>query len=214
MPLIDQFYMGSMLPAITFDMFALQIDADLVDIDISGSIVADVVNLFIPLVKGFLIPSIVDSINDATPVLIESEINTMLYNSHGLLVLEKLGGLGLDFAYTAVPKVSDTQIDFYMNATVFNNSFGVVPPVDTIGDLLIDVATFDTVQIDISQYMVDSVFLTLYESDRLKLEIDNEMIPATSALSLTTSSLEEFLPGLVATYGEDLPMGIKVSSSV
>ena len=40
------------------------------------------------------------------------------------------------------------------------------------------------------------------------------MIPATSALSLTTSSLEEFLPGLVAKYGEDVNMGIKVSSSV
>jgi hypothetical protein len=161
MPLIDQFYSNTMLPAITFDMFALQIDADLVDIDISGSLIADVVNLFIPLVKGFVIPSVVNSINDATPILIEDEINTMLYNSHGLLVLEKLGGLGLDFAYTAVPKVSDTQIDFYVNATIFNNSFGVVPPVDAIGDLLIDFATFDTAQIDISQYTVDSLFLTL-----------------------------------------------------
>ena len=38
------------------------------------------------------------------------------------------------------------------------------------------------------------------------------MLPKTSALTLTTSSLDEFLPGLIATYGEDLPMAIQISS--
>jgi len=38
------------------------------------------------------------------------------------------------------------------------------------------------------------------------------MLPATSAMTLTTSSLDEFFPGLIATYGEDLPMAIRVAS--
>lgn len=70
MPLIDQFYDNTMLPAITFDMFALQVNPDMIDISISGSIIADVVNLFVQLLKGFLLPLVVNSINDKTPLLV------------------------------------------------------------------------------------------------------------------------------------------------
>lgn len=184
----------------------------MVDISISGSIVADVLNLFVQLLKGILLPFVVNGINKSVPLKIETSINGMIYNSQGLLILEKLGGLGFDFAYTAVPKVSDTQIDFFLNATIFNNSFGIIPPVDGYGDLLIDAGTFDTVQIDISQYTVESMFLTLQESDKLKIYIDDQMIPATSAFNLTTTSLNDLLPGLVDKYGAGLPMGISISS--
>lgn len=136
----------------------------------------------------------------------------MIYNSHGFLVLEKVGGLGIDFAYTAMPKVSDTQIDIYLNGTIFNNSFGLISPMEGYGDLLIDAGTTDTVQVDVSQYMVESLFLTLQESGDLQVYIDDAMIPPTSAFNLTTTSLDELLPGLVEKYGADLPMGIALSS--
>jgi len=38
------------------------------------------------------------------------------------------------------------------------------------------------------------------------------MIPADSAMELTTSSLEEFFPGLEEAFGEDLPMSVKISA--
>ncbi len=38
------------------------------------------------------------------------------------------------------------------------------------------------------------------------------MVPPTKGFSLTTSSLEEYLPGLVAVYGENMPMAILVAS--
>lgn len=68
-------------------------------------------------------------------------MNTIFYNTHGLIVLEALGELGFDFSYTSPPKVSDNQIDFYLNATIFNASFGEISPNEGFGDLLIDTST-------------------------------------------------------------------------
>jgi LBP / BPI / CETP family, C-terminal domain len=193
-----------MIPAIDVDSFMFMIDKDLVDITISGSIVADIANLFVQLFQDLVLGIIVNNVNAVTPAILTSDVNTFLYNIHGKVVLESLGNLGFDFSYTSPPVISDTQIDIYLNATVFNASFGEISPNEGFGDLLIDTTTRENIQIDVSRYMVESVFLTLFESDRLKLMITNELIPATSAFSLTTSSLNVFLPGLVEKYGEDV----------
>jgi len=84
---------------------------------------------------------IVNTVNSAAPPIITSEVNTLFYNTHGLLVIERLGNLGFDFIYTAPAHISDTQVDFYLNGTIFNNSFGVVSPGEGFGDLYIDPAT-------------------------------------------------------------------------
>jgi len=44
-----------MLPAIKFDYFKLVIDRSKIEISLSGSLVADVINLFIQLFKGVIL---------------------------------------------------------------------------------------------------------------------------------------------------------------
>jgi len=65
---------------------------------------------------------------------------------------------------------------------------------------------------DLSQYFCESFFYTFYESDRLKFTISNEMLPAAYANMFTTTSLENLLPGLVAKYGDNMPMAIEISA--
>lgn len=129
-------------------------------------------------------------------------MNTFFYNAGGLLEVDALG-LGVDYSYTAVPVVSDTQIDFYINGTFFSEKFGEIAATGGIGDFYLNTSTSKTVQLEISRYTVESFFLTLFEADKLQLLLTDEMIPPTSTFSLTTTSLEEFLPGLVATYGDN-----------
>jgi len=150
-----------MLPAINMDMFALNINKDMVDITISGSLVADIVDLFIQVFKGLVLNIIVNTVNSAAPPIITSEVNTLFYNMDGRIVIERLGNLGFDFVYTAPATISDTQVVFYVNGTIFNNSFGVVSPGEGFGDLFIDPASSGEVQLDVSQYSVDSLFVTL-----------------------------------------------------
>ena len=46
----------------------------------------------------------------------------------------------------------------------------------------------------------------------MKFTIDDSTIPATSAFSLNTTALDDFLPGLVAKYGPDVPMSLLIST--
>jgi len=57
------------------------------------------------------------------------------------LVFKRYGNLGLDIAYDAPPKVSNTQIDLYLNGTVFNASYGEVVPHDTLPDLNVNTSS-------------------------------------------------------------------------
>lgn len=93
-------------------------------------------------------------------------------------MLDKLFGIGFDFAYTHLPVVSDTQLDFYLNATIFNSQFGEVSPNEGFGDLILDTTTKGNIQLDISRYTVESFFVSLYETGRLEMTLTNEMIPA------------------------------------
>jgi len=145
--------------------------------------------------------------------MIVSEVNSLIFNSAGLLVIPSTS-FGFDFAYSALPVVTDSQVDVYLNATFFDTVFGVVSPNEGFADLLIDTSTKACVQMDVSQYSIDSLFLTLHEAGILEILIDNTLIPSTSAFSLTTTGLESFFPGLVAAYGEDIPMSILAATHV
>jgi hypothetical protein len=41
---------------------------------------------------------------------------------NGYITLQKLGDISLDFAYDATPIVTEYQIDFFVNGTIFNKS--------------------------------------------------------------------------------------------
>jgi hypothetical protein len=64
---------------------------------------------------------------------------------------------------------------------------------------------------DLSAYSAESFMMTLFDSGDFEILVDEEMIPATSGFSLTTTSLNDFLPGLVDVYG-DQPMEIFISA--
>jgi hypothetical protein len=64
-----------------------------------------------------------------------------------------------------------------------------------------------------SLYSVESMFLTLYESNKLRLYLDDTVLKPTSGFNFTTTSMEDFLPGLVETYGDNVPMGLLIYAS-
>jgi hypothetical protein len=78
-----------------------------------------------------------------------------------------LDNLAFDFAYTYIPQVSDTQLDFYVNGTIFNATNGEISPNVGFGDLFVNKTTTGNIQLDVSQYSADSFFLTLYQGNWL-----------------------------------------------
>ena len=119
-------------------------------------------------------------------------------------------GLSFDYSYTDPPVISDTQLQLYLNGTFYNNKIGEHCPNEGFATMDIDSSTRGQVQVDFSRYTIESFLLTLFESDKLSILLTEENLPATTSFALTTSSLEDFLPGLVAAYGEDAPMELYI----
>lgn len=208
MPLLAQSINNKLLPGIDIKDLQLSINKKKVDISLSGSIMADIADLFVDIFEGLVIDMLESEIEKHAPAIIVQEVNTAFQQSGGQIVIPELGSMAFDYAFTAHPNVSDSQIDVYVNGTVFNATFGEISPNEGFGDLTVDTASKNMVQLDVSQYTADSLMLTLHEAGKLQFKFDNNTIP-----ELTTTFLDGLLPGLVDKYGDNVPMAVFAKTS-
>jgi hypothetical protein len=97
------------------------------------------------------------------PALIARNVNAMVAQTNGVVALSILDNLGFDFSYTYIPEVTNSQIDFYVNGTIFNASNGEISPNVGFADLFVNKTTTGTIQLDVSAYTADSLLLTLQQ---------------------------------------------------
>jgi len=90
--------------------FALYIDPSKTKVSISGSIVADIANLFVDIFNSLVVSEITKSINNDAPSIAVGEVNTFFKNKNGYLRIPELGNLTVDYAYTRDPFVSDSDV--------------------------------------------------------------------------------------------------------
>jgi len=197
-----------MLPAVICDSFSFNINKEKVDVKIYGSLTADIVNLFIQIFQDLVLDIIMNVTNDEAQRIIEEKTNGFFMEKHGYLTVDALNSLSFDYAYTAAPVISDTQLDLYLNATFFNPSIGEHSPGEGFADMPVDTSTRGQVQMDFSRYTVESFLLTLYESEKLQITLNDDVVPGTRGFTFDTTTLEEYLPGLIDKYGEGVPMEV------
>ena len=71
-----------------------------------------------------------------------------------------------------------------------------------------DLTNKNQVMIDTSRYTVDSLMLYLHESLYLGLTLDQ----TNAGANFTTTSLDAYLPGLVAKFGANQPVTIDIAT--
>jgi hypothetical protein len=135
LPLLTQQSGSKLLPAININNMNLNIDSNKVKITLSGSIVADIADLFVGFFKKTILKAVVKEVDNGIPPLIVSEINTLISQTQGVIVISELGNIAFDFSLDSAPVVSDTQLDLYLNATIFNGSLAESYPSTPIPDL-------------------------------------------------------------------------------
>ena len=146
LPLIANSYNGKLLPSVQVEDMNLLLNPKKIDIKLSGSIVADIADLFVDIFSNLVVNIISSQIEKIAPDMIVQDVNAMMEKTGGAISIPELGNLGFDFSYTATPVVLDGQIDFYVNGTVFNGSYGEVPPPgEKPADIKIDQTTKNTV---------------------------------------------------------------------
>jgi len=118
------------------------------------------------------------------------------------LVFHKLGNLAIDISTPCQPQVTPTNIEINFNGTFFNKSIGEHTPMFPQNIPLNDTGN-DVIQFVVSEYTVDSLFMTLFESNDLKFHLSPDTFPSKIPYEITTTFLEDFFPGLISRYGKD-----------
>jgi hypothetical protein len=119
----------------------LNINKDKLKIKLYGSFVADIADLFVGFFKKTIINAIVKEVDNSVPALVSDDLNSAILSTAGIFAL--IGDLAFDFSLTAPILVTDTQLDMYLNATLFNSTVSEIVPKTYVTDLSINKNTTD-----------------------------------------------------------------------
>jgi|LauGreDrversion4_2_1035121.scaffolds.fasta_scaffold322334_2 hypothetical protein len=127
-------------------------------------------NLFVQLFKSSIIHLIGNSINSSVPSALKSLIQGKILSSNGVLSLGN--GLAIDLQFPSEPAVTQNTIGLFINATIFNQSRGYKVPNEPVNDVFLNFSSTSQILIDTSRYTVNSLLLTLHDSQFLQFKLD------------------------------------------
>ena len=121
-------WMG-LAPKITVQKFTLNVDYNACDINITGGISADILEVFEPFFKDFILKKLVVDTKYTVKNTLQTEINNDLekHGTHWQIEDPSLGNFGVDFSQTRNPVVtSDIEgngmISLFLNGTFYNTA--------------------------------------------------------------------------------------------
>lgn len=213
-PLHSQLLNGRVIPKIEVQDFNIAFDTSKIKISIWGGFLADIGDLFIGLFKGVIIRSIASGINTKVPPQLNTAIQSYLVASNGFLPL--YNGLAFDFQVPADPVMTNETLGLYLNATFFNQSLGYsVPMASPISDVALDFSHKNLITVDTSRYTIDSLLLTVQKTGLLDTNITQATLgPVYGPAYLNTTFADSMLYGLIAKYGRDQPMALRIDTPV
>ena len=111
----------------------------------------------------------------------------------------------LDWSLPFSPKVTDKMLEFAIKGLFFKKDAGevepaVLPPKDME---LYDASSPSKFQAFLSTYVLESASYAFLATNEIHLWTKSSDIPKSFPIQLNTSSLGQFLPGLVDKYGEN-----------
>lgn len=72
--------------------------------------------------------------------------------------------------------------------------------------------TNDSLQVFISNYFVDSLFSSFMKVHPIKFIIKQDDLPDDFPIQLDTSTLDLIFPGMVALYGDNIPVELNIEA--
>ena len=173
---------GRLLPQISIIDVIFDVDMSQVYFDLGGGIILGVIDIIMPLIKGFLKETIVSLVQDALSSGLPEMFNSFVKNSQGFLNLGELipdlkngpyGSLTLDFQLDDDLIVLKERFEFAINGTIFNNDkgyrvpAGIKQPEIPMHDKNID----SKFQLFISNYLLDTFAAAFLEKEPFKYEL-------------------------------------------
>ncbi|CAG9328616.1 unnamed protein product [Blepharisma stoltei] len=181
------------------------------DVKFSGNTSADVANWLVGILNQQMIALIEKLTSDSLKDAIDTELNQYL-SSLDLTI--DIGGIGLAINYTLPypPIVTENfiQVDT-LGLIVLKSNPNLSPPIDPPVQLPGFQETGLQIQAYITDYTFNSGFYAAYQSGSLSTVITQSDLP--SQIKLTTTFLNDFLPGIVKVYGPNKPCQLNCSAT-
>lgn len=161
--------------------------------------------IFVGTVADLIEDAIVFGLQTGIPAVANYGINA----SNGYLPMPVYADWSLDWETEYKATVTDTYFGVGVKGLCFDKLTGETEPTQTIPDM----PTYDTsrnqqFQAYVSSYSLDSFFSSWVEVGTVAAWFNSTMIPTNSSTQLTTSSVDNILPGIEDYYGAGLPMDI------
>jgi len=194
-------------PMLTAKKVDIVINPDDVDITLSGSLVAKIAGVFIPLIKSTIIPTIVDQVKTTATTLIDTTIDQDLQLYGVQQEIPYLAGVTFDYAqFGKGPLVtSDNLLEMTVNGTFFN--------ADHVQPSSYTPATFnvrDPAGKQFQAFVTDYTLNTALESGFLSgntLDI-TYLLQNFLNVTVTTDNLGVVVPQILTKYGSGKAVGI------
>ena len=190
---------------------AVKVDMDIdrrdIDIHMHGNIWTDLTSLFEVFFKGTVIGDIEDTAEAALNSGIPLIGNTLMTKLDGYFPITDYWIADWETPYQAV--ITDTKFAIGCKGLMFDNRFGELEPTIAIPDMpYYDSSRSELYQAYVSAYSIDGFFSSFISVFGIDGWANSTMIPQEAALSLTTTTVDLLLPGIVDYYGVDLPVDI------
>jgi len=183
---------GELAPKLSVVKNSIKINPDDIDVELSGSLVAKIAGIFIPIIKNSIIPGVVTKIEDAiTAGIANASSELSIYGTQA--VIPFLAGVTIDYAqFNAGPKVTDDKwFAMDINGTFFDQ--------DDITVSQFTPAVFPAYNADgktAQGYLTDYVLNTMFDAGFRTGNTLNitEIISKFSNLTVTTDDLALVVP--------------------
>jgi len=118
--------------------------------------------------------------------------------------------MDLDWSIASVPKVDELYASGGIKGLLFPEDKGEVePPVAAPVMPLHDDKSPAKFQAFVSAYVADSLASSFLATNTFDIWTNSSAVPSGFPITLTTSGLDTFFPGLSLHYGADLPINIE-----
>jgi hypothetical protein len=201
-----------LVPRMNLENFKIKLDSNDVEITISDSIVAWACNLFIYFFKSSILPGIVHQMETAVPKDLNSDVNTFMKETQGLLDTG-FYGMGLDFSYASPPAISKDHLQLFMNGTIYDYAKGETVSSDGFAVMSVDETTKEAIQMGVSGQMVDSLASFMHTSDVFDITVNQTHVSLAGVnITLDTDTMENALPGMIDRYGHNEPVEFRINT--
>jgi hypothetical protein len=186
-------------PALTVDTMNITINSSDVNVTLSGSAVAKIASVLIPLIKSSLIPTIVSQVESTAKTMIETTANQDLALYGTQITIPYLAGVTFDFSQMlGGPKVTtDNIFELAMDGTFFDINNPETYSFDPAAFPLRDTAG-RSLQAYLTDYVVNTNLISAFDTGNA---LDISMILEKFGKAITTDQIGLAIPQILTKYG-------------